>query len=343
MFRLLFVTALACFTPLASAQGTAATPSAPTTETSAEAVLAGKTALVEGDVRIFDKEKQLRRPKVGDPLYKGDSIVTGKDGEVHFDMEDGGYIGVRPSTKMRIANYKAEGGPDDISVIGLLEGSFRSVTGWIGKLGRRRYQINAPAATIGIRGTEHEPKVILEGSAEGDPGTYDRVYNGETFMQTPKGTVSVRPNQAGFAPVRGGVAPRVLDRIPDHFRPTRNETRFQGLHNRIQQNLDQQRQQRIKQIQQRRQQPGVQHEQRKADAQQRKEQRKQQLVQRREQAQKQQQNRKQQFERRQQAQKERQQAKKERQQAEKERQEAQKQRDQRKQQLRKRQKVQESQ
>ena len=64
----------------------------------------------------------MRRPALGDPIYEGDSIVTGSDGEVHLAMEDSAYIGVRPSTKMRIVKYKAEGGDDDNSAIALLQG-----------------------------------------------------------------------------------------------------------------------------------------------------------------------------------------------------------------------------
>ena len=257
MLRLILATAIACLTPpvLAQSPGTAG-------EASAERPAAGTVALVEGDVRFYDKNQQLRRPNLGDAVYEGDNIFTGGDGEVHFNMEDGGYIGVRPGTKMRIINYKAEGGEDDQSVIGLLEGSFRSITGWIGKLHGNHYQVNTPTATIGVRGTEHEPHVIPEGSAAGEPGTYDRVHDGETVMQTPQGTINVRPNQAGFIPLRGQARPRLLERVPAFFRPTRNEGRFQGLHVRIQQQLEQRRQQRIQQIQERRKKLGALREQR---------------------------------------------------------------------------------
>jgi len=257
VLRLVLAVVFACLSPLALAQGESAKTDAPT-----ERPVAGKVVLVEGDVRVYDRNQGLRRPKLDDPLYEGDSIVTGDGGEVHFDMEDGGYIGVRPNTQMRIANYKAEGGQDDRSVISLLQGSFRSITGWIGRLGGDHYQIVTRTVTIGVRGTEHEPNVIPEGSTVGEPGTYDRVHNGETVMQTPRGAVNVRANQAGFMPLRGEARPRVLDRIPAFFRPTRNEGRFQGLHLRVQQQLQQRRQQRIRQIQERRKQAGAPREQR---------------------------------------------------------------------------------
>ena len=257
MLRLVLAAVCACVSPLALAQGEGAK-----TDAAAERSIAGKVVLVEGDVRVYDRNQALRRPKLDDSLYEGDSVVTGDGGEVHFDMEDGGYIGVRPNTRMRISNYKAEGGPDDQSVIALLQGSFRSITGWIGRLGGDHYRVVTRTVTIGVRGTEHEPHVIPEGSADGEPGTYDRVHNGETLMQTPKGTVNVRANQAGFMPLRGEARPRVLDRIPAFFRPTRNEARFQGLHSRVQQQLQQRRQQRIQQIQERRRQAGLAREQR---------------------------------------------------------------------------------
>lgn len=203
-------------------------------------------------MRFLDKARRVRRPVLGDSAYEGDSIVTGSDGEVHLSMEDGGYIGVRPNTKMRIVNYKAEGSDDDRSVIGLLQGSFRSVTGWIAALGDQNYAVRTPTATIGVRGTEHEPLVLPEGSKEGEPGTYDRVYIGETVIRTPQGEASVRPNQAGFASRRGAARPQVLDRIPVFFRPTRNEARFEGLHERIHLQLDKRREERREFIEQRR-------------------------------------------------------------------------------------------
>jgi len=239
---------LAFLTPLALAQGAG--------EQAPERVVAGTVSLVDGDVRFLDANQQARRPNARDPIYEGDSIVTGSGGEVHLDMQDGGYIGVRPGTRMRIVNFKAEGAADDSFLISLLEGSFRAVTGWITHSGNRRAEVQTPTATIGVRGTDYEPLVIPEGSKAGEPGTYDRVNIGETEMRTKEGSIIVRPNQAGFVPHRGAARPRVLERIPALFKPTRNEKRFEGLHQRIHQHLEERRLQRVKQIEQRRLQRG---------------------------------------------------------------------------------------
>src|SRR5262249_23671287 len=218
MVRLAFAAVLMLVAQLACAQ------EAP------ERVAAGTVSLVEGDVRFLDVRQQARRPKQGDAIYEGEGIVTGADGEVHLDMQDGGYIGVRPGTQLNIVNFKAQGGQDDSFVLSLFEGSFRAVSGWITKSRARRAEVQTPTVTIGIRGTDYEPLVIPEGSKAGEAGTYNRVNIGETEMRSAQGSVIVKPNQAGFMPHRGAHAPRVLDRVPAVFKPTRNEKRFEGLH-----------------------------------------------------------------------------------------------------------------
>src|SRR5262249_53285159 len=249
MARLLLALALLCISAHTTAQTKGDTAA---TAAQAERLAAGKVELAEGDVRFLDARGSARRPRVGDVLYEGESLATGADGEVHLRMEDGGYVAVRPDTRMRIVNFRAQGDAEDRSVIALLQGTFRSVTGWIAKGGRDRAVVNTPTATIGIRGTEHEPLVIPQGSTLGEPGTYDRVHAGQTEIRTKQGTIAVRPNQAGFAGLSGTARPRVLDRVPTFFRPTRNEGRFTGLHERVSRQLDQQREERRRFVEERR-------------------------------------------------------------------------------------------
>ena len=209
---------------------------------------AGKVDLVDGEVKIIDAAKSTRIPKLGDVLSVGDSVVTGADGELHQAMEDGGQMAVRPNTRMTVDKYKAEGGADDRSVISLMQGALRSVTGWIGKFQPRNYQINTPTATIGVRGTDHETRVIPPDSKEGEAGTYDKVNVGSTLLRTPHGTTEVRPNQAGFASFSGKSRPAVLASVPGFFRPTKHESRFADLHEKVHKDLGQRRNERIKQV-----------------------------------------------------------------------------------------------
>jgi hypothetical protein len=233
---------LLCCASFATVAQSGGSPS-PTTDAAAT------VEFVEGDVRIFDKTKAMRRVNVGDAINEGDSIVTGSDGEIHLHMGDEGLIAVRPNTKMRIAQFRADGDDQDKGIFGLLSGTFRSVTGWIGRYNPRGYLVRTPTATIGVRGTDHEPLVIPPDSTEGDPGTYDKVNAGGTYIQTPQGRVDVPAGRAAFAPQGakpGMPAPRLLDKVPSFFRPTRNEHRIEGRHEAIQRQLDKRREERRK-------------------------------------------------------------------------------------------------
>lgn len=127
---------------------------------------------------------------------------------------------------MRFTRYQARGETTDASVIGLLKGAVRSVTGWIGRYNGSSYQIRTPTATIGVRGTDHETLVIPQGQGNDGAGTYDKVNIGGTTMETKHGKVDVEPNRAGFASHRGGARPQLLAQVPRFFKPTRHEAVF---------------------------------------------------------------------------------------------------------------------
>jgi hypothetical protein len=215
-------------------------------DATAERNVAGTIDLLEGDVRVFDVDKKPRSAAKGDKVFEGESIVTGRDGEVHLTMEDSGFIGVRPDTRMRFTKYQARGEPTDTSVIGLLKGAVRSVTGWIGRYNGDRYKIRTPTATIGIRGTDHETLVIEQGQKDGEPGTYEKVNIGGTTLQTKQGKVDVEPNRAGFVSHRAGSRPQLLTEVPRFFKPTRHEAVFQGKHEAIHKVIEQRREERRK-------------------------------------------------------------------------------------------------
>ena len=219
-------------------------------EPAAERNVAGTIDLIEGDVRIFDADKKRRAAARGDKIYEGESIVTGKDGEVQLTMEDSGFIGVRPDTRMRFARYQARGEATDTSVIGLLKGAVRSVTGWIGKYNASNYQVRTPTATIGVRGTDHETMVIQPGQGDGEAGTYDKVNIGGTTLQTKNGKVDVEPARAGFVPLGPGARPQLLAQVPQFFKPTRHEAAFQGKHEAIHKVIEQRREEKRKAWQQ---------------------------------------------------------------------------------------------
>lgn len=212
---------------------------------------AGVVKVVDGDARAASGGKE-RSLKVGDVVNEGETLVTGKDSELHLGMQDSGFMVLRPNTRFQIEKYKADGDDGDSSVFRLLSGGVRSITGWIGKFNPRSYQIRTQQATIGVRGTDHETRYVPEGSAEGEPGTYDRVYEGETVIETADGRETVGKDQAGFHSARAPARPRRLGAIPVFYRPGRHEAQVARMHAEIQRIVAERRAERQKLMQERR-------------------------------------------------------------------------------------------
>lgn len=212
----------------------------------AERNTAGTVDVVEGTVTVQRADKSRFTPKVGDTIREGDAIATGDDSELHVNMADGGYVAVRENTKVRIAQFQANGEEGDRSTFGLLEGGLRIVSGWIASFSPRAYQINTKVATVGIRGTDHETHFRLKDDGEDEAGLYDRVNEGGTTITSKSGRIDVTPNRVGFFGTRQGARPMLLaaNRAPRFFRARRNEARFEGLHGRLQPRLKQLREER---------------------------------------------------------------------------------------------------
>jgi hypothetical protein len=136
-------------------------------------------------------------------------------------------------------------------VFRLIAGGVRSITGWIGKFNAKSYQIQTTNASVGIRGTDHETRFISEGSSEGEPGTYDRVYEGETVLQAAEGNATIGKDQSGYLSTRPRDKPRRLAAIPAFYRPGRHEAQVAKKHAEIQRIVTERREERRKLLQER--------------------------------------------------------------------------------------------
>ncbi|MEX2241179.1 MAG: FecR domain-containing protein [Burkholderiales bacterium] len=184
--------------------------------------VAGAIELTDGDVLLEGRDGKARLPVNGESVLEGDTVTTFANGEIHLQMADGASLIVRESSKITIAEYVADGGEQDRSLIELAKGALRSITGWIGQYNRANYKIRTPLVTIGVRGTDHEPSHLLEGDPRGEAGSYDKVNEGRTFMQGAEGTIEVPANRAVFR-----AQARLLATVPGFFRPGRFERRFE--------------------------------------------------------------------------------------------------------------------
>jgi hypothetical protein len=92
----------------------------------------------------------------GAELASGDTVLT-NDGRAQMRFTDGAMVSLKPGSEFRIDDYRFAGQPDgnERGVFSLLKGGLRTITGWIGRNDRSKYQVKTIVATIGVRGTEY--------------------------------------------------------------------------------------------------------------------------------------------------------------------------------------------
>ena len=149
----------------------------------------------DGSVRLLSERSQVR---------VGDIISTERDSYAQVKFTDGGVVTLRPSTQVRLDEYRfAEGQPaNDGFAMGLLKGGLRKVTGLIGKRGNRdAFRLSTPTATVGIRGTDFTGLVVLPGGGPDSPppGSYFTVHEGAIGQQSGGLEQLVGAGQTGFS------------------------------------------------------------------------------------------------------------------------------------------------
>jgi hypothetical protein len=179
--------------------------------------VSGTVDSVSGSVQMLASNGKVIGALPGASVNEGDTVVTAENSWALLHMADGAVITVRPDTRLRLDEYRySMASEQGRSFITLLRGTFRSVTGWIGRNQPSQYRISTPSATIGVRGTDHEPAYFPElGPGGVEPGTYDKVNEGETVMRTSKGELVAHRGQAIHHDPR--FAPRILPNIPKFF------------------------------------------------------------------------------------------------------------------------------
>lgn len=193
-------------------------------QTVGAAETAGHIQTVVGSAKVFDATGKERDVKRGDEIRAGDRIVTGDQSLVQVKFTDGAYVSVRTNTDVALEQYKHdEKAPKESgAILKLARGALRSITGLIGAVNPDGYRVVTPTATIGIRGTDHEPVFIPAPKAGetsiGTPGTYDKVNSGATVIRATTGEINIRPGQTGFVPAVVTAAPTVLPKTPEFFK-----------------------------------------------------------------------------------------------------------------------------
>ena len=187
---------------------------------------------LKGEVTATSPKGETRPLQPGAPVFVGEKLRSSANGEAVLQTGDAGIVAVRPNAEFIPEGFSAEGKKTDHQILRLISGSLRVISGWIGQINPREHRVLTPTATIGIRGTDHEPFVLPEEMANSNTpqGTYDKVNRGATLLDANGGSVTVEPGKVGFARDPGTpkgrtrgmmtlLLPVLLGKVPDFYVP----------------------------------------------------------------------------------------------------------------------------
>lgn len=140
---------------------------------------AGVVAALEGEAWAVDRSEQKRPLLEGGAVYVGDVIQTGAEGKVQLKFLDDSVMDVGSSSEVRVSSlvYDPQDSKKSSQVLSLLKGLFRFVSGAITRQEPDNLTLQAPLATVGIRGTITDHYVdVTEETIDGTPV---RVINSE--------------------------------------------------------------------------------------------------------------------------------------------------------------------
>lgn len=162
---------------------------------------AGFVLFTTGSVTAVGKDGATRDLKRRSAVMSGDTLRTAANARAQVKFADGAIVALKPGSVLRIDEYayEANGGAQK-SVMSLVKGGFRTMTGAIGKLNKADYKVNTPVATIGIRGT------LYETWFEEGEGLGLGVWDGGITACNDQGCVDLGMNadhRFGFVPLAG--------------------------------------------------------------------------------------------------------------------------------------------
>lgn len=171
----------------------------------------------------------------GDAVLDDDTISTGEASRAQLLMIDGAKIAIRPNSQLRIEEYSYTDDStqanitttDDKSVMSLVKGGFRTITGAIGKENKEDYEVRTAVGVLGIRGTNFAV-LLCSGDCGGntEDGLYIGVTAGAIVFRNSVGEIIVKAGEFAFIPLSSR-QPELLD-VPPTVLIDDNDLRFDG-------------------------------------------------------------------------------------------------------------------
>ncbi len=179
----------------------------------------GRVEFVYGGATL--RNAQGDRPLTrGVDLRTGDAVIT-TDGRAQIRFSDGAFVSLQPNTEFKIDEYRFDGQTDgsERGIFALAKGAMRTVTGLVGRVNRRSYEVRTPTATIGIRGTGGIISILLDGATlvRGTTGIWTLTNLSGVSLDIPAGRAGLAgtdQNQPPRESAQGPSAPPAPPNVP---------------------------------------------------------------------------------------------------------------------------------
>lgn len=142
----------------------------------------GQVVMFHGKVHIEREQQQIPASQAM-PLLLQDRVVTQQASRVQLQFEDQTVITLGADTQFEVQSFVNEESDQAQAKFNVAKGTFKTITGRIGKAAPKNFKLETPTATIGIRGT------IFTG----------RVTKGKEWIATLRGQILVTEKQTGQA------------------------------------------------------------------------------------------------------------------------------------------------
>jgi hypothetical protein len=146
----------------------------------------------QGDVRANGTPVSLNQR-----LNPGTVLTTGPNAQVVMRFDDDQRVVLNQNTEFRIVDfrYNASNPREDRSIFDLVRGALRIVTGAVASRNQAAFQLRAPQATIGVRGTDFMVSIV-------NP-LYVSVLSGSIGLTNAAGTVVIGAGSFGVVSTAG--------------------------------------------------------------------------------------------------------------------------------------------
>ena len=124
----------------------------------------GYVAQLDGQSNARDINGRGLQLQINSQIFEGDRLETEPGAQLYIQMDDGAEIHLKEDSVLKISEYVITAGYDESSssILDLLRGGLRKLTGSIGTSALANYQVQTGLATIGIRGTEYVIKLCKQ-------------------------------------------------------------------------------------------------------------------------------------------------------------------------------------